>query len=261
MGINEQARPFYIEGKHAAILFIHGFTASPSEVLPTARLIAEARGVAVRGILLPGHGASPEELNRFGWEDWFEAVKDACLSLLRDFESVYVAGLSMGGMLSLLAGVRIPNIKGIVSINAPIFVEDFFKVRLAARLKYWRSSWPKADIDYELKQQGRFAYDCYPLKALANMLKLRKIVMKELPAMKLPVLVFQSLQDETVLPHSARYIEEACRNSRVQRIDLSHSRHVATMGPEIDKIAENIIAFVNRWEKGARDDGYKATID
>ncbi|MEN6389651.1 MAG: alpha/beta fold hydrolase [Syntrophomonas sp.] len=251
MGINEQARPFYIEGKHAALLFIHGFTASPSEVLPTARLIAETGGVAVRGILLPGHGVSPEELNRFGWEDWFKAVKEACLSLQHDFPSVYVAGLSMGGMLSLMAGVRIPNIKGIVSINAPIFVENFFKVRLAARLKYWRSSWPKADIDSELKRQGRFDYDCYPLKALVNMLKMRKIVMKELPAMKPPVLVFQSLQDETVLPRSARFIEETCRNSHVQRIDLSHSRHVATMGPEIDKIAENIIEFVNRLEKGA----------
>lgn len=246
MSINEQARPFYIEGKTCALLFIHGFTASPSEVLPTARLTAERGGVAVQGILLPGHGLSPFELNRFGWQDWFGAVEDACCSLQRDFESVYAVGLSMGGMLALLAGVRLPNIKGVVSINAPIFVGDFFKVRLAARLKYWRASWPKSDIDYELKRQGRFAYECYPLRALDSMLKLRKIVMKELPAMKPPVLVFQSLQDETVLTHSASYIKEACRNTQVQRIELAHSRHVATMGPEIDKIAENIIEFVNR---------------
>lgn len=251
MNVNEQARPFFLEGKQTALLFVHGFTASPSEVLPTSRLISETGGFAVQGILLPGHGLSPEELNQFGWEDWFGAVKDACFSLQHDFASVYVAGLSMGGMLSLLAGVRIPNVKGVVSINAPIYVGEFFKMRLATRLKYWRSAWPKSETDYELKRQGRFAYDCYPLKALDNMLRLRKIVMKELPAMKPPVLVFQSLQDETVLPSSARYIEEACRNSPVQRIDLPQSRHVATMGPEIDTIAKNIIEFVKRLEKGA----------
>lgn len=251
MNLNEQARPFLLEGNTCALLFTHGFTASPSELLPTARLINEIGGFTVQGILLPGHGASPEELNRFSWEDWFGAVNEACLSLQRDFQSVYVAGLSMGGMLSLLAGLRISGLKGVISINAPMFMQDYYRTWLGARLRSWRSAWPKSDIDYELRRQGRFAYDCYPLMALDNMLKLRKIVMKELPAMKRPVLVFQSLQDETVLPRSASYIENACRQSPVKRIDLPHSRHVATMGPEIDIIAENMVEFVNRLEKGA----------
>lgn len=249
MYINEQARTFLLEGKSPALLFIHGFTASPSEVWPTARLINEIGEFTVQGLLLPGHGSRPEDLNQFGWEDWFGAVNDACHSLQRDGYSVYVAGLSMGGMLALLAGLRIPALKGIVSINAPIFIKEFFKVRLLSSLRYWRASWPKTEIDHELKQQGRFDYDCYPLKALESMLKLRKTVMREMPAMKRPVLVVQSQQDETVLPHSASYIQNACRHISVTRLDLPRSRHVATMGPEIDKIAENIIKFVKRSEE------------
>lgn len=251
MNVNAGALPFFLDGRPPALVFIHGFTASPSEVLPTARLINKIGGLAVQGLLLPGHGVSPNELNRHGWEDWFGAVEDACLSLQRDFGSVYAAGLSMGGMLALLAGVRIPGLKGVVSINAPIYVKDFGKVRLISRLKLFRAAWPKSDIDNELRRQGRFDYDCYPLRALDNMLKLRRIVMKELPGMKLPVTVFQSLQDETVLPYSANYIENACRNSPVCRIDLHRSRHVATMGPEIDKIAANLLDFIDRLEKGA----------
>lgn len=241
---------FLLKGNTAALLFIHGFTASPSEVLPTARLINETAGFTVKGILLPGHGTRPEDLNRTAWRDWFGAVDKACHIMLQEYQSVYVAGLSMGGMLALLSGLRITGLKGVVSINAPLYIRGLLAVRLLQFIKYCRSSWPKPEIDHELKRQGRFAYECYPLKALDNMLKLRKIVMKELPAMKIPVLLFQSLQDETVLPQSARYIEEACRNYPVQRVDLPHSRHVATMGPEIDKIAEGIIKFINHSENG-----------
>jgi pimeloyl-ACP methyl ester carboxylesterase len=58
---------------NCALLFIHGFTAITVEV----RSIANAfylNGFTVSGPLLPGHGLSPQDLNRKNWQDWTKSV-------------------------------------------------------------------------------------------------------------------------------------------------------------------------------------------
>ena len=49
------AQPFFFpEGEHA-VLLMHGFTGSPAHMRKLGEAL-HARGFAVRGILLPGHG-------------------------------------------------------------------------------------------------------------------------------------------------------------------------------------------------------------
>ena len=71
-----QAQPFdFPEGDHG-ILLIHGFTGSPAHM----RLLGEGlkdKGFAVRGILLPGHGQTPEALGKVKWQDWLLASRQA----------------------------------------------------------------------------------------------------------------------------------------------------------------------------------------
>lgn len=60
---------FFLEGGATGVLLLHGYTGSPPEM----RQIGDdlhARGCTVSAPLLPGHGATPEALNRWRWTDW-----------------------------------------------------------------------------------------------------------------------------------------------------------------------------------------------
>lgn len=238
--------PFFLAGNSTALLFLHGFGASPSEVYPTAALIHNLKGYTISGPLLPGHGTSPEELNKTGWTDWYEAVEREINHLSQQYERVAVAGLSMGGLLALLAGCRHPGLAAVAAINAPIFNQFPILSSLAPLIQLVKPFVPKgmSAEKMQLEKEGRFAYHVNPVKACRSLLELRNVVAGELDHLKLPLLVVQSEQDESVKPRSARYIMNHVPGSRATLLMLPESTHIATMGPEKEKIAQAIIDLV-----------------
>ena len=111
--IHDQAEPFFLQGnKDMALLFLHGFTASPSEVRTVAEKIHAASGYTVSGPLLPGHGSHPSFLNATGYSDWYRTVEDELSFLQQHYANVYVAGLSMGGLLAVYAGLYHAGLQG-----------------------------------------------------------------------------------------------------------------------------------------------------
>lgn len=245
--IHPQARPFLLSGSNdTAVLFIHGFTASPSEVYPTALLLHEMNGCTINGLLLPGHGSRPGDMNRTGWEDWYRAVENAIHALQKDYRKVWVAGLSMGGLLAIHAGVNCRGLEGVVSINAPVFIKAALFKWLAPLLQIFKPYLPKSNMDLirELQEQGRFAYDCTPVRAFRSMMKLRDMVVGEIDGLTIPLLVMQSGQDESVETISARYLAQKVCKTETRIMDLPGSRHVATMGPEKQLIAREMAAFI-----------------
>lgn len=248
------AQPFELQGDgNAALLFLHGFTGSPSEVYPTAALIHERCGFTVSGIMLPGHGTNPEDLDNTSWRDWTAAVEGELTRLGSMYQHLFVGGLSMGGLLSLYALTQHERISGVISINAPILARNpcttsWFVSALTPLFSLVKPYYPKADIEngLELEKLGRQAYHCYPLKAFGNMLKLRRLVLGGLNSIQCPVLLMQSLQDEVVNAGSGPYLANRLKNAQVNYIELEHSEHVATMGPEKVLIAEAMGRFMAR---------------
>ena len=246
--IHPQARPFLLSGNNdTAVLFIHGFTASPTEVYPTALLLHEMNGCTINGLLLPGHGSNPEDMNRSSWEDWYKAVENAIRSLQKDNQKVWAAGLSMGGLLAIHVAVKCPGLSGVISINAPVFIKAPLFKWLAPFLQIFKPYLPKNNMALirQLQEQGRFAFDCTPVQAFRSMMKLRDTVVGEIDGLTVPLLVMQSGQDESVKPTSARYLAQNACKAKTRIVDLPGSRHVATMGPEKQLIAWEIAAFMN----------------
>jgi len=244
-----QVKPFELVGsKKTVILFIHGFTASPSEIYPTAQLINEYTGWTVEGILLPGHGLTPQALNSTSWEDWYGAVEYACKELLAVYQNVFVAGLSMGGLLSIYAGLKIPEINGVISINAPIINKSSFKVALLPLISKVKSCYPKnaGQREEELYRMGRFAYSCYPLKAFKSMLKFRDLVKNQINNLNVPLLAVQSQMDESVRVESLKYIAAKINKKWLTSLELPNSDHVATMGNDKELLAQRIVQFINK---------------
>lgn len=245
--IKPGAEEFLLAGDNdRALLFIHGITASPSEVYPTAKIVNELTGSTVRGLLLPGHGMTPADLSLTRWTDWYEAVKKALGELEKDHGRVYAAGLSMGGLLSLYAAMKMDNLAGAVSINAPIYLKIPLPGLLAPVMRLFINNLPKGSNDWnrELNLQGRFCYDVTPIDAFESMWQLRHKVAAGLSAVTVPLLVIQSLQDETVRSDSGRFIARQAVNAPVDLMELKDSRHVATMDREKEAIARKIAEFI-----------------
>ncbi len=249
--IHPQAEPFYIQAgsQEKAVLLIHGFTASPSEMYPLAVALRERLDCTLSGVLLPGHGSHPRFLNRTTWRDWYRTVQDELEHLLSHYEQVYAVGLSMGGLLAIHAGLHIPQLGGVVSINAPI-INRFWAAAgmvLAPALQWVFPYFPKPKPAGRSELPNRFDYSVYPLKALCSMLELRQLVKKEISRLTTPVLVIQSQKDESVDPRSLEWLAQRIVGAPQDTLWLENSGHIATMGPERELLAGKIVEFILRY--------------
>lgn len=242
--IHPRAEPFYFSGGNTAILFIHGFTASPSEIYQLAQLLHQGIGITASGILLPGHGSHPSLLNITDWQDWYSSVEKECEYLLANYDKVFVVGLSLGGLLSLYLGANMPDIKGVVAINPPIRLR-YGLLELIAPLAGWVKPYFKKPRENQLalKRLGRFAYDYIPVKAFRSMMKLRNKTLQVLDNIEAPLLLIQSQADESVNPAGIHLIKQKVPG-KVQLVEIREAQHVVTMGKDVPEIAGLIIDFI-----------------
>jgi carboxylesterase len=245
--VHPLAEPFFIPGNsQQVLLFLHGFTASPSEVRSVAEKLNKINNCSVSGILLPGHGTTPEQLNNVRWPEWYKEVEDELKLLLNKYQQVFVGGLSMGGLLALHAGVNIDGLAGVISINAPIFYRHLLLLAYANAISPIKPYYPKkisTDLK-DLEKQGRFAYRLMPMKAFHSLDHLRKIVIKELQGIKAPALIIQSLLDESVHPRSGDFLYAKTRINGAKLIMLPQAKHIATMGIKNEIIAREMAQFI-----------------
>src|SRR5205085_98331 len=122
------AEPFAFPGGDGAdgrigVLLVHGFTGTPMSMRPWGEHLA-AQGFAVRCPLLPGHGTRWQDCNLATEHDWTDAVGTAFDELAGDVDRVVVAGLSMGGTLSIrLAEVRPDDVAALVLVNPSLMTQ------------------------------------------------------------------------------------------------------------------------------------------
>ena len=108
-----EGTPFYWEAGSTGVLLCHGFTATTAEV----RLLAgslHVHGYTVAAPLLPGHGTTPQDCNRFTWQDWYASVEQTYLQLVEGCQRVVIGGESTGALLVLYLAAKYPEVAGIL---------------------------------------------------------------------------------------------------------------------------------------------------
>ena len=76
-----------------------------------------AAGFHVELPRLPGHGTTIDDMIPTRWDDWTAEVESAYQRLAARTDSIVVAGLSMGGSLTLWTGLEHPEVAGLVCVN------------------------------------------------------------------------------------------------------------------------------------------------
>lgn len=98
--VSQLVAPFELvqENNEKAILLIHGLTDSPFSFHDLSQYFYQ-QGFTVRTLLLPGHATAPSDLLNVEYSRWQQAAKFAIEQTLKDYNQVYLGGLSTGGAL------------------------------------------------------------------------------------------------------------------------------------------------------------------
>lgn len=230
---NPLAAGFLFEGGRRGVLLIHGFTGTPAQMRPLGEAL-HRDGYTVLGVLLPGHGTSIEDMEGRNWCDWLRAARDAFNELARRCDDICVAGLSMGGILSLILASELP-VTAAVSIAAPLRLQNGLAY-WAFVLKYFvrRRRWPKEPGEGNSYHVG---YSETPIRKLPDFIRLARIAENGLANIRCPLLVVQPSLDGTVRADSPDLIRAGAVNAAsIEILRLEKSRHVCTVEPEFDAL-------------------------
>ena len=240
--------PFFLKGGQTGILLIHGFTASPSEMSYLGTYLNE-RDLSVSAPLLPGHGTTAEDANRYRWQHWANHLTIAFAELQDRCSSIFIGGFSAGALLALYLAARLGQINGVLTY-APAIKASNKKLILAPVIKYFRRTVPKpADIDmYPDVASVRWAYDDYPASGAHELSRLQREVKSSLPEVTAPLLVIYSTADETVRPDGIELLLKKAGSSEKEVVTLQNSGHIITLDQERDVVAAKSYQFIRKFE-------------
>lgn len=241
--------PFHFPGNRVGCLLIHGFSGSPSEMRLLGERLAKF-GWTVLGILLSGHGTTPEEMAKKGWEDWARDAEGGVRKLRESCDTVVGIGLSMGGLLTLhLATLGL--IDGLISMNAPMVLADR-RTRFARLVRPFIKFVGKSTSDQaalESKSQPiteRFVYDRIPVDGLVSLNRGIRQVRSKLHLINCPALLMQSRKDFTVNPSSVQIIRKKIEQVNPEVIYWENSGHILTLGPEREEVTLKVHDFLRQ---------------
>lgn len=238
-----QPKPFFFEHGKRAVLLLHGFTGTSADVRMLGRFL-EKHNYTSLAPHYRGHGVPPEELIKTNPDQWWEDVL-AAHQQLKDagYEEIAVAGLSLGGVFSLKLAAEFP-FKGVVTMCAPMTMKTT-DVMYGGVLKYARDYKKFAGMDEEQIERDMDYLQTQTMPGLEGLQSLIQSVRSEVSQIYTPLLVIQARHDEVIDPHSAEIIFEEAESTQKDLQWYEESGHVITLGPEKEKVHENVLTFLS----------------
>lgn len=239
----QNARTLSIDNGPAAVLVLHGWTGWTGRLAPLAERLGTA-GFSVRLPRLPGHGTSLEDFLTTTWRDWVRRAYDEYIDLHDHYETVYVAGTSMGALLAILIGARFAP--PAIALLAPALEMKNSFVFLAPVVKYFvpriGCDWdPSRDPDPEAGPIGKeYKSYNYP-RAIAELYHIRQAARRALPRLYSDTLAISSTADETVPSTVLDRIQKRVPAENVKTLLLEKSGHQMVQGVEGDVVCQAVV--------------------
>lgn len=243
--------PISEAGNTPALLALHGFTATPNEVLMLTDIGAEL-GLMRSAPLLPGHGTHARDLAATRYADWY-AVAAAEFERLSEFGPVIVAGQSMGAVLALDLASRHPGrVAGVaVLATATRLTSPFPNLGLAllAALRADRWFMPKfggPNIRDDGTKHTHVTYDAQPVAAAVELRKAGLRVLDQLQRIRCPVFVAHGEHDAVCPVSNAWEIASRLSTPDVELLILEDSAHILTKDKDRERLRQRLSAFLQR---------------
>jgi carboxylesterase len=234
------AEPFFIPGGRIGCLLIHGFTGTPKEMRTLAQSLADEK-YTVLAVRLAGHATHPEDMMRVRWRDWIASVEDGLNMLKGCTDQQVVMGLSMGGILSMIAAARYV-VKGVVSFSTPSALPDDPRLKFLRLLSWMVPYVSKGKPDWQNPDavKDHAEYPLYPTRSIIELRKLIDVMKVELSS------VIQSRGDHGIPAESMDTLFNSISSTVKTRMWVENSGHVIIREPDRELIFAEVKRFVKQ---------------
>jgi carboxylesterase len=218
-------------------------------MFPMGEYLAQ-QGYTVMGVRLAGHATRPLDIRRSSWVDWLASMEDGFHLLQGVTRNIFVMGLSMGGIMALIAAARYP-IQGAVAMSTPDNLPQDWRLRFLRPLSLLMPEISKGPPDWHnpQNQKDHLAYPNWPTAKLIDLGEIIQVMRSGLSTVKIPVLLMQSRQDTTISPASMQNIFDSLPGPQKEMLWVENSGHVITREPCREQVFAAAAGFVRRIEQ------------
>ena len=244
------------------VLFVHGFIGGSNNFNELPARVAE-EGWRVRALRLPGHGTSPQEFRETEADELVEYVLAEARALNDQYETVVLAGHSMGCSLSTIAASE-----GLA--DGLIFGAPYYGIRYrwyyGLPLPWWTHAirpvvpWLyKGDMFVQAEHEDIkgeiFSYEWVPTRGLITLMKIGKRAKDPavLEKVDCPVIMFAAKGDDAASPQAARKVFEqlpGAKHPASAFVLLENSNHHVFWDFDHEELEEKSLEFLEKIEAG-----------
>lgn len=261
--------PIRLSGGEHAVMLIHGLQSSPDELLPLAKRLHQA-GYTVHMPHIAGYGFirgnTPQSVTH--WQDWRAEALEEFRLLQRQYKTVAVGGLSIGGTLSLSIAAELGDeIAALTLLSAPLWFDGwgipwyrpFLHLGYLWPLRYLYThpegepfglknslirKWVARKMRHE--DASMVGASRLYLPAIQEAERLIASVKKFLPRITAPAIIIHAVEDEIASPRSAHHIVKHIGSRTVEIVLLHNSYHMITIDNDRKQVASDTINFFDR---------------
>ena len=185
------------------VLYLHGFSASPQEVMPLPTEVAAALGANLYMPRLSGHGINGDALAKTAAKEWRSNVKAATRVATQLGDELIIIGTSTGATLGFsLALQRLPSLAALLLVSPNFATRDprgeWLRKRWG-RLLFRIARGPFQGIEPLSAGHSKYWTTFFPVIAIRNLLALIAPVREaDFSTINVPVFVAYSEKDEVV---------------------------------------------------------------
>ncbi|MDF1566416.1 MAG: alpha/beta fold hydrolase [Spirochaetaceae bacterium] len=241
------ARPFEIhpDGAEAGVLMIHGYTGRSGDLLYLGERLAK-EGLAVSAPRLPGAGTDMNDLAATTRHDWRRRCLDAWQDLRSRYDTLYLVGYSMGGVLALDLARKVMVNKLVLlapalrtthkTLNLLPLLAPFSRI-----LPEVKTNWePKDEDDEETREHGRRYWSRRDLKSAAQFSRLTAEGRRHLERVMAPVFTVVSLGDKTVPTNVLDLLDRRLPAGLSKSLVVSRCGHDVPQGADKEVVADTV---------------------
>ena len=231
-------------GGPITVVLLHGYTGAPAELSLLAEVL-HAQGFGVEAPLLVGHGTCLEDLMPVQPHQWLEQIDGVVDRLLGQGQRVVVAGLSLGSILAIQAGMRRPRVEAVIAYSPPIVSGDP-RALIAPLLSLLLPSLlrPADDFVDPATAERVWKYPRWPSRCSVRVLDLIAATRRQLGNLHQPLLVMASTLDNVITRRGVELLQQRAGSERVEVHWLEGSGHVITADAEWKTVADQTLIFL-----------------